>query len=78
MRWFRKPFKCIADETGQYLVSSHVTPVYGAGDTEEEAIVDFLSELSYHYQWLLENKHKLAPSLAKELKSITKFFGGEE
>jgi len=75
MKWFHKSFKIVyADE--QYIVTSQASLTYGVGETQEEAIADYLSTLADDYAWLVNNKDRLSPRLTKELENITKFFGG--
>ncbi len=61
-------------DEGECLVTSWLNTwlidTYGVGETEEEAIANFLSSLAFDYRWLLENEDKLAARLALQLNSL--------
>jgi len=67
----RHPIEIVVQwDEEQCLVTTSQIDTYGAGETEHEAIADFLSSLAFDYTWLLENKETLAPRLAKQLDTL--------
>jgi len=58
-------------DEAQCLVTTSLVDTYGASETEEDAIADFLSSLAVDYGWLLENRDALAPRLARQLYELT-------
>ena len=58
------------DGDGVIVVSDEVASVYGEGETDAEAVQDYLENLDSQFLYLEEHEHRLAPGLLAELTSL--------
>jgi hypothetical protein len=62
----------VSDEDGDgiFVVSDEISSVYGEGETDAEAVQDYLENLVSQFLYLEEHESQLAPGLLAELTSL--------
>jgi len=59
------------DGDGTWVASDLYSNVYGAGESQQQAIDDYVSGLIEHFQWLDSRREQLSPGLRAELSELS-------